>query len=1234
MLANQIPNFMSTRVNPEGHGLYQMVIKIALALSFSLPLYSQPGTVDDSFNDIDPGFLNGAAANSTVNSVLKMSDGRYLIGGSFTAFNGVARNGIARLNADGSLDTTFNPGSGLNTNGFVSDIVLQSSGKIIISGFFSTVNGIVCGNIARLNPDGSVDSNFNAGTGANGEIRGMAVLSDDKIVIAGPSTFNGISTNRVARLNVDGSLDNSFSVGFSSFAIWSLVNQANDQVFVNAWRLINGSSQYQVLRLNTDGSIDSTFDAGTGGNNMIRDMAIQSDGKLVLGGWFTTFNGVSRNRVVRLNTDGNIDNSFNPGSGANSFVNTMAIQADGKILAGGGFTSFNGVTHNRIVRMLSDGSLDPSFDASVGADNSVFTLLPQSDGKLMVAGSFTSYNGVAAGNLLKVDDNNQLDPSFNPVMGANDLVQVIQTQPDGKILIGGDFTTFNGTVVNRIARLHPNGSLDNSFNQGSGVDNTIRAIAFQSDGKILIAGDFKEYNGHTINRIARLNTDGSLDTTFDPGLGPSNNIHSINSLYDLAIRQDGKILVAGTFAGWDGWPYNRMVLLNPDGSTDIQFNRHIGSSAIQSGANLAIRSLVVQPDGKMLIAGEFTSYNGSTIYRVARLFADGNIDPSFTTGLGAAWHLYDLALQPDGKILIAGPFMSFQNCTSCTRIGRLNADGSPDNSFNTGAGPNGVVKAIAIQADGKILLAGEFTSVNGGSSKHLTRLLSNGSIDSSFVSGSGADDDVESLHLQSDGRLLIGGAFTSFSGVGRTRLARINTTSTTTPTVSTDSVSMVTTNAAQVWANISSNGGASVISRGILIGMNPGLSLADSAIVSGTGTGSFNVALQNLSAGDTYYVRAFATNSEGTVYGAELNFTTQSPCDSSLFTQGTLVDNYAIRFRWKNTGGGTYAIYLRELGQSTWLQFLSNDTSRVLQNRAPGQYEYYVEDITSGIYSCTQGFSVPCADDITYSYNAFQAPELGRLGRVRVFGTQGGKRLYDIHLVDESGDSTSVLNVRQRNYTDLLAGDYSLYVQDDFGCVADSIGQFTVVPLDSAYIPNLISALDNAPNGFIPTWHSVDGVINYQLRVVNVTDGTLQLFQTGINDTLFAVTNLPTGKLYRFNVRSRYNNGVANVVSGYSNAVSRNLPVGGNKGEQGSTEEELANSLNVQVYPNPTSGMFYVQAPEGSNLTLIDMNGKAIAKRTAKGTEEIMDLTELAQGVYLLEVNYAGQLYRERVVKQ
>jgi len=144
---------------------------------------------------------------------------------------------------------------------------------------------------------------------------------------------------------------------------------------------------------NIDGTLDSSFNIGTGFNDEVWSIAIQNDDKILCCGSFTSYNGTTRNRIVRLNSDGTLDSSFNIGTGFNSLVLSITIQSDGKILCGGPFTSYNGTTRNRIVRLNSDGTLDSSFNIGTGFNAQVFSIAIQSDGKILCGGSFTSYNG-------------------------------------------------------------------------------------------------------------------------------------------------------------------------------------------------------------------------------------------------------------------------------------------------------------------------------------------------------------------------------------------------------------------------------------------------------------------------------------------------------------------------------------------------------------------------------------------------------------------------------------------------------------------------------------------------------------------------------------------------------------------------------------------------------------------------------------------------------------------------
>ena len=239
---------------------------------------------------------------------------------------------------------------------------------------------------------------------------------------------------------------------------------------------------------------------------------------------------------------GTIDASFNPGTGAtntagNSSVYTTSIQSDGQLIIGGNFTSYNGIARNKIARLNTDGSLDASFNPGTGANNDVSTTSIQSDGKIIIVGDFTFYNDIPINRIARLKTNGTLDATFNPGTGAN-AVQTTSIQSDGKIIIGGGFTTYNGIAINRIARLNTDGTLDATFNAGTGAyggASPVSTTSIQSDGKIIIGGWFTSYNGIARNYIARLNTDGTLDTSFNPGTG------AIGPVYTTSIQSDGKI---------------------------------------------------------------------------------------------------------------------------------------------------------------------------------------------------------------------------------------------------------------------------------------------------------------------------------------------------------------------------------------------------------------------------------------------------------------------------------------------------------------------------------------------------------------------------------------------------------------------------------------------------------------------------------------------------------------------
>lgn len=718
---------------------------------------AQDGQNDATFNTGEVGFTVSVGANNRVIASAIQADSKIIIGGLFTSYNGVAQNRIARLNEDGTIDATFNVGTGANSG--VRSLVLQSDGKVLVGGDFGNYNGTAKIALMRLNNDGTLDNTFIAGAGPDGGVFKIIPLSTGKILIVGAfTTYNGTARNRIAVLNADGSLDTSFDPGTGADAtIQAAAIQSDGKIMIAGNFLnYNGTLRSRIARLNSNGSLDTAFDPGTGFDAEVRTISLQSTNKIIAGGIFTTFNGTTVNYITRLNTNGTRDTTFGS-TGCNVSINTsiedILMLPDDRFVIVGGFAEYNSVLRIRIARINSNGSLDTSFNPGTGADNVIFNISRYTNGKMFIGGVFTAYNGVTRTRVGRLNE----DGTFHVGgVGATFNVRSAKAQADGKVIVVGEFTGFDGKIANRIVRVLANGNTDASFNTGSGTNSVIRDVAIQSDQKIIIVGDFATYNGVGRAGIARLNSDGTLDTSFTPGTGANSGIYSI------VIQSDGKILIGGVFTNYNGTAINRIARLNSDGTLDTSF-------VTGSGFNSVVRMLALQADGKLVVAGDFTAYNGQLKTAIARVNTNGTFDTSFA-GSGTNLLISAVAIQSDGKVLIGGDFTTI-NGTAKNRLARLNSDGSVDNSFDTGSGPNFRTNAFTIEQDGQIIIGGEFTNYGGVARNRIARINSDGSLDTTFNPGTGADNSVFSLTLQTDG-VIIGGSFVSYNGVTRNRIAK------------------------------------------------------------------------------------------------------------------------------------------------------------------------------------------------------------------------------------------------------------------------------------------------------------------------------------------------------------------------------------------------------------------------------------------------------------------------------
>ncbi len=352
-----------------------------------------------------------------------------------------------------------------------------------------------------------------------------------------------------------------------------------------------------------DGALDLSFDPGTGANNQVLTMALQSDGKVLIGGAFTTFNGVPCNHIARLNADGSLDATFNMGTGFNGWVSAIAIQSGNKILVNGDFWLYNGVSVDHMVRLDLNGNVDGTFVPDMPSMPTAKKIILQPDGKILLCAQFNN-------SLHRLNSNGTIDQSIPPAtFVTNSTVYDMSLQPDGKILACGDFSMHNGVPRDGITRVNSDFTMDPTFNPGAGVPWVV-SVAHGPDGKILIGGSFNNVNGTPRPGVARLNSDGSLDTTFDTDTIGGMQVRVV------APQPDGKVLIGIELPIDMGPPIptppGNFYRVNSNGSLDTGFQ-------LGTGPNGFPQALTLQPDGKILLGGSFTSYNGTNRLRIARI---------------------------------------------------------------------------------------------------------------------------------------------------------------------------------------------------------------------------------------------------------------------------------------------------------------------------------------------------------------------------------------------------------------------------------------------------------------------------------------------------------------------------------------------------------------------------------------------------------------------------------------
>ncbi len=711
--------------------------------------------------------------------------------GLFSAVGATGATLLARVQSNFSLDSVFDTVNSSYNAVFDTALALDASGDLYSAGSFDTYKSNSNVGLVRINSDGSYDAGFPVGSpGFNSAVYTVAVATDgsNDVYAGGNFTFyQGVNRNFLVRLNSNATVDGGFAVGTNlGGAVTSLavaLDGSNDVYIGGQFTNYGATPLSRIARLNSNGTIDAGFNIGAGFDAEVVKVLPATDGSfdLYVGGSFTTYAAVSSNGIVRLNSDGSIDAGFAVGTGfTGGEVRGMALDpaGSGDLYVVGDFTSYQGNSANRIVRLNSDGSRDLGFDIGEGLNAAAWDVAfePDGSGDILVGGYFTSYKGASNAYLTRINPLGTVPSTIVAQSGLNGPSYGAAALRDGTgdIIVGGTFTGFDGATANGIVRIKPDYTRDTTFQSGSAFDSGVLGVFVPPvrNDVYYTAGGSLNYNGTSISKLTRHFANGQLDPSLNTGTGFAG---ATGSVFWCAFPTDGSedVYVAGDFTSYQGVSANYLMRINYDGSRDTGF-------AVGVGFNDYLESVQVLLDGsgKVYAAGKFTLYQGAPANRIVRLNSDGSVDASFVVGAGFDDEVWAVAEAQDGSgdIYVGGNFNTYQG-TSTPRVVRLNADGSRDAAFNVGTGANDLVRTLYVPSDGSnsVFLGGDFFLYNGSFFNKVVKVGSTGAADVSFATGLGFYGRIDNIFPAQDGTtdLYFTGEFDSYNGQAQGRVARL-----------------------------------------------------------------------------------------------------------------------------------------------------------------------------------------------------------------------------------------------------------------------------------------------------------------------------------------------------------------------------------------------------------------------------------------------------------------------------
>ena len=682
----------------------------------------------------------------------------------------------------------------VRTNGTVNAVLAAPDGSTFIAGNFTTANPIPAPYFFSTSTAGVPDYTLNLLAGFNGQVYAAAALSDGSLIVGGNFTsYQGQLANYIAKISPAGVLDTTFNgitgSNGTNDLVYTIGVDASDNIYLGGcFSAYRGTTVFNITKVSKAGVIDTTFSptGSNGTNSCVLSIAL-SGTNIFFGGYFSSYRGATANFIAEVDSTGTLNTTFTGAAGPNAPVTTVAVSGS-KVYFGGSFNQYKGVTANNLAATDTSGNLDTTFTAATGPNNDVSVILVDTSG-IYIGGYFTTYRGATANYIAKLDTSGNLDTTFSPGSGQNGLNSNVSAiaVASSALYVGGSFNQYRGATANYVAKLDTSGNLDGTFNPANapnGFNQSVTAI-LPANNLLYFGGGFDSYGGTLVNNLVKLDPMGNIDPGFLSATNSTTNSTTnsqsgtvgTNAAVSALSLTGSSLFVGGNFTTYQGAPASFVAKVNSStGVLDTTYNPSTGAN----GVNGPVYALASDTDN-VYIGGAFTSYQISNVNYIAKTSLAGVLDSTFTPSSGSiGFDSYVLSLALSGTSLFVGGSFQHYRSSPANYIALLDAtSGSLNTTLSPATGANGFNSMVnALNVNGSNVFAGgAFTTYRGATANFLAKLnASSGALDTTFNPASGANgcDSTVNSLYSNSTTLVAGGQFANCRGWATAGIAKMD----------------------------------------------------------------------------------------------------------------------------------------------------------------------------------------------------------------------------------------------------------------------------------------------------------------------------------------------------------------------------------------------------------------------------------------------------------------------------